>query len=117
MEDLFGKAETKTARSIRGKAQKSLVGAGATYTTIKERAKAWPKLFPVRPGEPAIRLTDNALEKWWGALGLIVETAGTKAAPCQICDSRRIVGISEDGEVVKVDDPRAVANDRCVCVA
>lgn len=117
MEDLFGKATTKSARTIRGKVQKSLVGAGATYTAVKERAKVWPKLFPVRPGEPAIRLTDNALEKWWGALGLILETAETKAAPCAICDSRRIVGLTEDGEIVKVDDPRAVANDRCVCVA
>ena len=117
LEDLFGKAATKTERSLRGKVVNSLVGAGATYTSIKERAPMWPKLFPGRNGQPPPTFTHTSLEKWWGALGLILETKELKAAPCQVCDSRRIVGISVDGEVVKVDDPRAVANDRCVCVS
>lgn len=115
MEDLFGKATTRTERSLRGKLVKSLAEAGASYTSVKERSAAWPKLFPGRNGQPPPTCTDTALEKWWGALGLIAET-GKPPPPCPICDSRRIVGVTEDGEVVKADDPRAVGSERCSCV-
>lgn len=115
LEDVFGKATTRTERSLRGKLVKSLAEAGATYTSVKERSAAWPKLFPGRNGQPPPTCTDTALEKWWGALGLIVET-GKPPPPCPICDSRRIVGVSDDGEIVKVDDPRAVGSERCSCV-
>lgn len=115
LEDQFGKASTKTARSLRGKLVKSLAGAGATYTDVKERAGAWSKLFPARNGAPQITLTDTALEKWWGPLGLIVET-GKPPPPCDICGSRRIVGVTSDGEIVRADDPRAMGSERCRCV-
>jgi hypothetical protein len=115
LEDLFGKASTRTERSLRGKLVKSFAEAGATYTSVKERARWWPKLFPPRNGEQ-ITLTATALEKWWGALGLLMETRQVRAAPCDVCDSRRIVGITVDGEIVRIDDPRAVGSDRCSCV-
>ena len=116
LENLFGKAETKTERSLRGKVVKSLAEADASYSAVKERSAKWSKLFPGRNGQPSPTLTAPALEKWWGALGLLIATEELRVAPCEICDSRRIVGISVDDEVVKVDDPRAVANDRCLCV-
>ena len=116
LENLFGKAETKTERSLRGKVVKSLAEADASYSAVKERSAKWSKLFPGRNGGPPPTLTAPALEKWWGALGLLIATEELRVAPCEICDSRRIVGISVDDEVVKVDDPRAVANDRCLCV-
>lgn len=116
LEDLFGKATTRTERSLRGRLVKSLTEADATYTAVKERSAKWPNLFPGRNG-PGPTLTAPALEKWWGALGLLVATEELRVAPCSVCDSRRIVGLTEEGEIVKVDDPRAIANERCVCVA
>lgn len=113
LEDLFGKASTKTARSLRGKLVKSLVGAGATYTEVKFRANAWPKLFPARNGPP-ITLTDTALEKWWGQLGRIVET-GQPPPDCAICGNRRLVGITSEGEVVSVELEHAQVR-QCSCV-
>jgi len=112
LEDLFGKASTRTERSLRGKLTKSLTEAGASYTSVKERSAVWSKLFPGRNGQPAPTLTDTALEKWWGPLGRIVET-GKPPPPCDVCGSRRIVGVTSEGEVVRADDVRAVASERC----
>lgn len=114
LEDLFG-VPASSDRTLRGKVVKSLAGVGATYSEVKARAAVWPNLFS-KDGKP-LTLTPTALEAHWGQLGKLLEVETKAEVPCSVCDSRRIVGFTKEGEVVKVDDPRAVVNDRCVCVA
>lgn len=61
--EVFGKAETETARNLRGKVVRSLVAAGASRESIMERVYAWPSFFE------GATLTELALEKHWGQLG------------------------------------------------
>lgn len=112
LEDLFGEA-AETERKLRGKVVRSIIGAGGTFTEVKKRAGAWPKLFP-RGSGPPLTLTATALEKWWGQLGLIVET-GQPPPDCAICGNRRLVGITSEGEVVSVELEHAQVR-QCSCV-
>lgn len=112
LEDLFGEA-AETERRLRGKVVRSIVGAGGTFTEVKKRASAWPKLFPKGNGPP-LTLTATALEKWWGQLGLIVET-GRPPPDCGICGNRRLVGITAQGEVVSVEQENIQVR-QCSCV-
>lgn len=63
LEELFGEVQTKTERSGRAKVARSLHGAGATYSEIHLRRKAWAKLYP------EATCTDFALERHWARLG------------------------------------------------
>lgn len=112
LEDLFGEA-AETERKLRGKVVRSIVNAGGTFTEVKNRAGAWPKLFP-RGNGPPLTLTATALEKWWGQLGLIVET-GQPPPDCGICGNRRLVGLTEQGEVVSVELEHVQVR-QCSCV-
>lgn len=60
--ELFGSAETESARTKRGKVVRSLAHAGATGDEIATRAAHWPDLFE------GATLTELALEKHWGQL-------------------------------------------------
>lgn len=61
--EVFGEAQTESAKSLRGKVVRSLSAAGATPEEVLARARSWPRHF-----EDAT-LTETALEKHWGALG------------------------------------------------
>lgn len=113
LEDLFGEA-AETERKLRGKVVRSLSNVGGTYSEVKARAAVWPKLFPRGNGAP-LTLTATALEKWWGQLGLIVET-GRPPPDCPICGNRRLVGVTSEGEVVSVELEHAQVR-QCACVA
>lgn len=113
LEDLFGEP-AETERRLRGKLVRSLVNAGGTFTEVKNRAGAWPKLFPRGNGGPPLTLTATALEKWWGQLGLIVET-GRPPPDCGICGNRRLVGVTAEGEIVSVEEDNVQVR-QCSCV-
>lgn len=72
LEEEFGEATTRTARSGRGKVARNLFEAGATYSEIRRRVRAWGRLFPPSNGGRPPTLTDHALEKHWGQLGKLV---------------------------------------------
>lgn len=60
--EIFGAAETDSAKTLRGKVCRSLKRAHASAEDIHLRAARWPDLFD------DATLTELALEKHWGAL-------------------------------------------------
>lgn len=111
LEELFGPV-TESHRSRRGKIVKGLRALDAAPEDIKRRAEAWPALF----AGSKLTLTDTALEKFWGNLGLLV-AAETKVRPdCDICRNRWQVGVTKENYTVAWDDEDAVTWKPCRCV-
>lgn len=61
--ETFGSAETETARSLRGKIVRSLLGAGATGDEVRAAPERYHARMPA-----GTTLTETALEKHWGLL-------------------------------------------------
>lgn len=97
-----------------GRVVATLTAAGATPDTIRDRADAWPRLWP----KSTPTLTLEALEKWWDELGVI--TTQTRAPiDCAECGNRGFLSVLATGEQVPIDHPDAWTSEatvRCVCV-
>lgn len=112
LENLFGPV-SPNHRKRRGQVAKGLLALGATPESVKTYAALWPALW--RGSD--VTLTDTALEKFWGNLGLLVDADAKKVfKDCDQCRNRRQVGVTNEGFTVAWDDEDAVTWKPCRCV-
>jgi hypothetical protein len=94
----------------RGRINKAVgeaVEAGITEAEVRARGKVYKEKWR------DLEVSPQALLANWSKFD---RSKPDEEPPCPICDSRRIVGVTVEGEIVKADDPRAVGSDRCRCV-
>ncbi len=110
LENHFGPV-SPNYQSLRGKVAAGLVALGAKPEDIPEYAAVWKQLW-----KDETTLTETALEKYWGRLGLLVKAKGLKLKDCAVCRNQRVVGLLEDGSETTLDDLEATSTRQCRCV-
>jgi hypothetical protein len=102
-----GQKMPEIERGRLNKAVSEAVGAGITEVEVRARGKVYKEKWR------DLEVSPQALLANWSKFD---RSKPDEEPPCPICDSRRIVGVTVEGEIVKADDPRAVGSDRCRCV-
>lgn len=98
-------------RKRRGLVASGLEALGATGDEIIRRADVWEEFWGKK-----LNISDTALEKWWGDIGVFLDSRSNGTPDCELCNNRRIIGILEDGSATSLDDLAAKTTARCRCV-